>query len=191
MAFLFETDRAIQAAAVLLRAEPSRRMGKLRLLQVLYIADREVLSETGRSLLGGRVVAMRHGPRHANVYELIHGSHADEPKWARHFQRVGRMVVLTDDPGVMRLSKYEIDKLNTVSDRLAATDDYDVAELTHQFAEWVKNYSNAAADISPAIPLADVIDAVGRGADKSALLQDASDEAAFTKLFAEPEHAAR
>ena len=43
MPYRFNISKAIEAAGVLLREEPSRRMSRIRLLKLLYIADRESL----------------------------------------------------------------------------------------------------------------------------------------------------
>lgn len=37
-------------------------MSYLRMLKLLYLADRESLKETGHTITGDRVVAMEHGP---------------------------------------------------------------------------------------------------------------------------------
>ena len=53
MTFRFHFDRALQASACLLRFD-GKRMGYLRLLKLLYIADREGLAETGETIRVGR-----------------------------------------------------------------------------------------------------------------------------------------
>jgi uncharacterized phage-associated protein len=52
MHFHFDFDKALQAAGVLLDADDNR-MEAMRLLKLLYITDRELLAETGRTLTGG------------------------------------------------------------------------------------------------------------------------------------------
>ena len=61
MTFRFDFDKTLQAAGVLLSLDGDR-MEQIRLLELLYIADRELLAETGRTITGDRAVAMRHGP---------------------------------------------------------------------------------------------------------------------------------
>ena len=61
MNFRFNFERALQASAYLLRLD-GKRMGYLRLLKLLYIADREWLAETGESITGDRAYAMKYGP---------------------------------------------------------------------------------------------------------------------------------
>ena len=76
MYFQFGTRKIVEAAAVLLRSSQHGRMGRLRLLKLLYIADRESLRETGRPIVGTKLVAMDLGPVHSEVYDLIKGARA-------------------------------------------------------------------------------------------------------------------
>ena len=102
----FDAEKAVQAAGVLLRNE-GKRMSRLRLLKLLIIADRRCLKETGRPILGSKVVAMDNGPLHSDVYDLIKGEHASEPLWSRYIAKAGKQdVVLEDEPPVGRLSRH-------------------------------------------------------------------------------------
>ena len=80
----FNTEKAIQVAGVLLREE-GKSMTRLRLLKLLLIADRQSLRETGRPILGSRIVAMDNGPLHSDVYDLIKGAHNSAPAWSAYF----------------------------------------------------------------------------------------------------------
>jgi uncharacterized phage-associated protein len=82
----FDTHKAIQAAGVLLRFEKNR-MSYLRLLKLLYIADREFIRDSGLPLLGSRAVAMEHGPLHSDVYNLVKGIHENTSLWSRFFRQ--------------------------------------------------------------------------------------------------------
>ena len=177
----FNTKKAVQAAAALLRQEPDRRMSRLRLLKLLYIADRESIKKTGRPIIGSRFVAMDNGPLHSAVYDLIKGQHAHEQDWSAHFRNAPRYnVELYDDPGVSELSKYELEILEKVVKDHLAMEDWDVAVSTHEFDEWRKNYEKGT---SKTIPVEHVIEAVGRGDDKDDIIQDMKDSEAFANLF--------
>ena len=178
-----DVEKAIQAVGVLLRRE-GKRASRLRLLKLLYIADRISLQKTGTPILGSKVVALKHGPVHSAVFDLIKGEHIDEPSWSRHFRNVGRDVVLEEEPEVGKLSRYEIELLNEVVDQRINLSDWDVAEETHGFEEWRKSYPDPSESTSRPIPLEVLIDAVGRGADKAEILRDMSDSEAFQRFFA-------
>jgi len=77
MYFHFSTKKIIEAGAVLLGCRSQRRMSYLRLLKLLYMADRESLKETGWPIIGTQPVAMDYGPVHSEVYDLVKGTHRD------------------------------------------------------------------------------------------------------------------
>src|SRR5205085_12148203 len=172
----------MQAIAALLHFHGTREMSYLRLLKLLYIADRESLRETGRPITGDQVVAMKHGPVLTSVYSLVKGEHTAWPVWSENFRKNGYRIELMRDPGNGQLSRYEIGKLRGIAEKYAGNNEWDMVEIVHGFEEWKKNDPGEA---SKAIPLEDILDAVGRGADKEAIEQDAKDQAAFDRLFAE------
>src|SRR5947208_1621904 len=96
--FHFHFDKALQAAGVLLDADGGR-MEYIRLLKLLYIADRELLGATGRTLTGDRAYALDHGPVLSRVYDTIKGQTADAGRWSQFVHKDGYKVVLTADPG--------------------------------------------------------------------------------------------
>lgn len=181
MYFHFGTRKIIEAAAVLLRAEPGSQMGRLRLLKLLYIADRNALEETGRPIIGTRPVAMDKGPVHSEVLDLINGEHADDAEWAEFIHRNGRHdIKLVNNPGVLSLSRYEIEKLKRVSREYWDTEDWELVPITHAFPEWKDNYREGTA---PDIPLEDILAAVGRSKDRHEIVQDAAETKAVRRLL--------
>jgi uncharacterized phage-associated protein len=149
--------KKIQAAAVLLKLE-ERRMDRLRLLKLLYIADREALKERGCPIIGGRISALDQGPLHAEIYDLIKGEHGSEPEWSSFFTDDSYAVVLHTDPGRLDLSPYEIEKLTEISERFRFMDTWSLVELTREFGEWKRHHQDATPQT---IPLEDVLRELG------------------------------
>jgi uncharacterized phage-associated protein len=179
----FETIKTAQAAAVLLKTSVSRRMSRLRLLKLLYIADRECLAETGRPITGDTVVAMKNGPVLSRTYDLIKGQDVGAAEWGRYFRNADKWdVELLDEPGIGKLSAFEIEKLRDVARRFEDCDDWDVADYTHSFPEWQQH--RPTGNSINEIPLDDLLDAVGLTEHKSDLLADADAIAAFDRLLA-------
>ena len=112
MTCMLDVKKAIQAVGVLLRRE-GKRASRLRLLKLLYIADRISLQRTGRQILGSKIVAMKHGPLHSEVFNLIEGDHVQTPLWSHYFRNSGRDVVLEEEPGTDALSRQDIDLMNS------------------------------------------------------------------------------
>jgi len=181
MGFHFNIDKTMQAIATLLRFHGTKEMGYLRLLKLLYIADRESLKETGRPITGDHIVAMEHGPVLSGVLDLIKGEHRAWKAWSEHFKKNGYRIEVTNDPGIGKLSKYELGKLREITEQYADKNEWDMVEIVHKFEEWKKNDPGKS---SKPIPLEHILEAVGRADDTAAIEQDARDQAAFERLFA-------
>jgi uncharacterized phage-associated protein len=181
--FPFKPLKTIQASAVLLKTTAARRMSRLRLLKLLYIADRECLKEFGQPITGDRAVAMKNGPVLTHTYDLIKGQDFAATEWEKFFRPSGkRDIELTADPGLGKLSQSEISKLQAIAQQFEDEDDWAVAEFTHTFPEWIKN--KPANNSSKPIPLDDVLEAVGLISHKQELIQAARGVAAVHQLFA-------
>lgn len=158
MVIPFDTTKVVQAAEVLIKAHEGR-ISRLRLLKLLYIADREALRETLRPITGDRVVAMDHGPVLTRTYDLVKSQSPDSDLWNRHIKCSGPQdLELVETAGNGKLSKYEMEKLNDVSERHRRMNDYDIAIETHEFAEWRRNQPDRGK--SRLIPLAHILEAI-------------------------------
>ena len=179
--FAFKFDKAIQAAAYLLRREPSREMNYMRLIKILYIADRESIRQTGRPITGDRVAAMKQGPVLSELLDLIKGTHLDCPKWGSFVQRDTYNVRLVGEPGLANLSRFDIEMLERVAEERRSHDEWEMVEFTHKFPEWQKNAPEG--DSRNWISFADILDAVGRSADLPLIEEEAKADCAFMRLF--------
>jgi uncharacterized phage-associated protein len=180
MYFHFGTKKIIEAAGVLLQCRAERRMSYLRLLKLLYIADRESLEETGRPIIGTRPVAMDHGCVHSDILNWINGRLRDSAKWSKFIRTEDYDVVLAADPGQLALSQYDIEKLQEVYNRYQGLTRFQLADLTHEFPEWKKNYSQGT---SQTIPLSDIIEAVGRKSEEEDIAHDAARQTKLRRFF--------
>jgi len=179
--FHFQSRKAAQAIAALIRSEPGKRMNYYRLLKLLYIADRESVRAYGRPIIGGRLIAMERGPLHSAGFDVVSGRAPDIEWWSQFFRTERRDLEMLDDPGNGDLSAREIDLLNRVREEHEMDDDFEVGKRTHEFDEFLKNMP--AKGKSATIPFADLLDAVKRTGDAEAIQQDAKDKALFDKVF--------
>jgi len=150
------TSKVIQASAVLLK-EHGQQMSRLRLLKLLYMADRESIRQTGHPITLTTPVAMDNGPLSSEVYDFIKSEHAESEKWSRYFNNKGIYVRMLADPGVQELSRFEIQTLKRIAAEHEDIDDDLLVEKCHKFQEWIKN---AVPGSSKKIPFADIMDAV-------------------------------
>ena len=88
----FNEVKATQAAARILRNRGGR-MSYMKLIKLLYLADREALARWGRNITTDNYVSMPHGPVLSHVLDLI----TDQPNpflaetfWARHISEPER-----------------------------------------------------------------------------------------------------
>src|SRR5665213_105911 len=178
----FYPMKVAQAAAALMRMEVLHRMSRLRLLKLLYIADRELLQERSRPLTGDCPIAMDNGPVLRGTYSLIKGADFHSTQWEKFFRNEGRDVHLINDPGVGKLSQQEIQKLHAISTRLSEWDDWAIAEYTHGFAEWIKN--RPAKGSSNPISIDDLLEATGLADRKEQLLANERAETSMEQILA-------
>lgn len=181
--FRFGFEKKIQAAAAVLRGRG--HMDRLRLLKILYIADREALGERGVPILGGRAVAMDHGPLHSDIYNMIKGEDEREAAWSKHIANDGHTVFLKDDPGRLDLSPYEIEKLDSVATRMDQFETMDIRDGTHAFEEWKKFYEEGT---SHTIPVESILEAQGWDAkDIQSLVDDADAHSSIRRHLVDTE----
>lgn len=162
LSFQFHFEKTLQLAGYLLNLAGGR-MNYMRLLKLLYIADREYLAEEGEMITGDRVFAMPKGPVLSSVYNLIQGKDSQSAQWSR-FIKKGRnyTVYLVDDPGTDELCRAEKEKIENVFQRYGALHEFTVVELTHTFPEWSENYRIDSEKKSFPISPEDILKAQGR-----------------------------
>ena len=179
--FRLDVKKAIQAIGVLFRADGVKRMNYMRLLKLLYVADRESLAETGRPITGGPVLAMPRGPVLEHVFALIRGQHLEMPMWDTFLRKERYDLEIVNDPDVGALSKYEIRKLQEIAEKHANDDEWEMVRLTHQLPEWIKN--NPGASSKP-IPLTDILEALGKGDEAAEIMEEADQLSRVRNLLA-------
>lgn len=178
--FPFKYEKTLQAVAYLLRREPSRQMNYMRLIKVLYMADRESIMASREPITGDSVVAMKRGPVLSHLLDLVKGHDIRSPQWTTCVQREGYVVRLVSDPGNGALSEHDMVVLDKVAEQFQDHDEWDMVEHTHRLAEVKKRNPGNSME---AIPLADILEAVGRAGDLESIEDDAKADAAFAALF--------
>lgn len=164
--FPFNFDKALQATACVLSKAPGRQMNYTKLLKLLYLADRAMLQQKGRSITGDHVVAMPNGPVVDTLYGLIKGAHPrfdadpDVPAFTRHIRGVGEYdVQLVADVGTGLLSSLELRILDEVYEQHKDHDFGRMIDICHQLDEWKRNDPGGSVK---SLPTEDILRAVGR-----------------------------
>ena len=188
MPFHFDIDRAIQLAAFCIRKSGSDRMNTMKLLKLLYIADRESLRTAGYALTGDAPFALKHGPVLSRIYDLTKTSNdwafldenPEEVLWCSHFRAEGRDLCIAKEAGEDRLSEHDKSVISEVMDCHGHLDQFQLCDLTHEFAEWRNNDPGSS---SCPIPLRDILEALGRHEAAKAVEQAQREDQHFASIF--------
>jgi uncharacterized phage-associated protein len=167
----FDLEKTMQAVAVLLKTDEQHKMSFIRLLKLLYIANRESIRETGYPIVDDKTAAMDHGPVMSHTYDCLKEKAPEQERWSQHFQTSGNHFVrLIRDPGDSALSEYDEALLLRVADQYLEWEDYEIAKLTHSFPEYTAHKPPEGR--SRSIPVRDILEAVGLGSAAADLIKD-------------------
>jgi uncharacterized phage-associated protein len=181
----FKPKKTIQAAAYLLKKEPGGRMNYMRLLKLLYLADRQSIKERKEPICGGQVYAMNEGPVISPVLDMIKGRDPESDSWDRAIERCGFDVALRGDhPGVLELSRAEMRILDQVAEEHENRNEWELVHWCHvNLPEYQKNEPEKSGLQRKLISLDDVLEAIGALASKAEILAQANADVYFSKLF--------
>ncbi len=136
MRFFFDERKAAQAASVLLDRHDGR-MPYIKLIKLLYLADREALIETGVPITGDRFVSMKLGPVLSRVFDLIkEPSPAEDSVWHSYVAREYFDAVLVGPAETDHLSEYDEEVLGEIFDSCGSEKWPFVVARTHALPEW-------------------------------------------------------
>lgn len=138
---MFNERKVAQMAAYILDGAKGR-MKYLRLMKLLYLADRESMKRNGYPISGDRYVSMEHGPVLSHTLNLINGAvkfqeHgwgywiADKADYAISLKRKVSRHALDE------LSDADIDVLDDVLAKFGKVDQWKLVDYTHRYCrEW-------------------------------------------------------
>ncbi len=181
----FNSQKTVQAVAYLLKKEPEERMNYMRLLKLLYLADRRSLKERKAPICGGRVYAMDQGPVISQVLDLIKGNDPASDAWETVVVRKGFDVALRGQhPGVLRLSRAELRILDEIAEEHRDRDEWELVQWCHDnLDEYVKNAPKKGEGKRNPISLDDILSALGASEFKDEILTQINANVHFDKLF--------
>lgn len=133
----FDEAKATQAACLLLQLRGGR-MHYLKLLKLLYLADREALLRWGIPITWDRYVAMDQGPVPSNAYRLV-VEDLPKPAWAKHISPpLGDYEIeLRGEPAATDLlSPAEEQLLREVFAQYGGKNRWELVRIMHELPEW-------------------------------------------------------
>ncbi len=172
----FNERKATQAAAHLLKLRGAP-MSYMKLIKLLYLADRSALLQWGRPITTDTYVSMDRGPVLSHVLDLA--TDEDLPGhasiWTRHITEPEHYSVrLRDDPGEDELSTAETGLLDEVFRQHGTKTRWELVEFTHTLPEW-KNPEGGSIPIR----YRDILKAGGKSDIEIAAVEEELDGVAF------------
>ncbi len=157
----FDVEKNIEAVGVLLSTTYRRKMTRIRVLKLLYFANRESIKDTGFPIADDKFVAMDFGMVMSNTYDCIKGKGDAATEWNKHFAtEMDKFVVMEHDPGADHLSDYAVDVLKATAKRYKYISDAQLIAATHDLEEYKKNFRGGHS--SYPVSNLDILRAVGR-----------------------------
>ncbi len=141
----FREAKATQAAGLLLSLRGGQ-MSYMKLIKLLYLADREALLRWGRPITFDAYVSMDRGPVLSSVLDLITGGGApgEETLWESCISPPDRYdVSLVEDCGTDRLSDAEREILEETFDRFGRKSRWELVDYVHSLPEWTDPQGSA------------------------------------------------
>ncbi len=184
MQLRFNERKATQAAALLLKLRGGP-MSYLKLIKLLYLADRAALLSWGRPISTDRYVSLDRGPVLSRVLDLVTdgGDPGTPSTWSASIAAPSNYeVALKGEPELDELSDAEVALLENVFAEHGRKSRWELVEFTHTLPEWIDPHGSAvpidyrdilrAGGKSP-LEIAAVEDELGELAQADALLQPA------------------
>lgn len=176
----FNERKATEAAAFLLRLRGGR-MHYLKLIKLLYLADREALLRWGIPITTDRYVSMDNGPVTSRIYDLI-VDEVEKPFWSQYLSApADYQVSLIREAPMDQLSRAEEALLRDVFERYGRMYRFDLVKYVHTLPEW-KDPAGSAIPIS----IHDILKAGGVSAeDAEAIVRELTAEGAARESLRE------
>jgi uncharacterized phage-associated protein len=139
---MFSQDRVTQMAAYLL-TKNGGRMAYIKLMKLLYLAERQAMKKWGESISGDHFVSMPHGPVLSQTYDLIkgHSNGAGCGLWQqwikdeRNYEVALSNTIELDD--LDELSPTELNILDATYNQYGHMSRFEIVDYTHDNCpEW-------------------------------------------------------
>ncbi len=145
MEFKYQPEKTVEAAGLFLKLH-GKPMEYMKLIKLLYMADRRALDFMYETITGDKYYSMDHGPILSRVYDLIvHGPEiAPDDLWFKYISSPSDyQISLLSDPGTDELCEEEEDIIKQIYAILGTINVWKISKLTHFFPEWT--YPNGSS----------------------------------------------
>jgi uncharacterized phage-associated protein len=178
MTGLFKETKATQAAARFLTLRGGR-MSCIKLVKLLYLADREALLRWGLPITSDRFVSLDIGPVVGWICELVQGEPAPNSAriWRKFISDPDHYEVhLLADPGSGELGAQELSLIEEIFEQHGRHDRWSLVEYTRALPEWT--YPNGSA---LPIEYRDILKSAGKTESEISRIEEALESAALAE----------
>jgi len=149
---MFNQRKAAQAAHFFLEKDGGR-IPLLKLMKLMYLAERRSLEVRGDSMFDDRALSMDHGPVLSSTYSCINGEIEFDSEWARHVsdRQCDHMLELAEDAHGLELddlSRRDREILDKVWSDVGHMGKWRIRDHTHEVCEEWEHPSGSAIPIS-------------------------------------------
>ena len=182
---MFNQRKVAQMAAFLLHRGRGR-MKYIKLLKLLYLADRESMKRHGYPISGDRYVSMNHGPVLSQTLNLINGAVEFEEQGWNHWiaDKADYEVSLrhkVSRDALDELSEADLDVLGDIHAKFGKMSPWRLVEYTHRYC---REWQDPSGSSTP-IPYETIFKALGRSsAEAKKLGARIEQEHRIDRLFA-------
>jgi len=164
---MYREDKTTQAAAIILE-RLGGKLTRLKLIKLLYLADREMLITRGRPISYDRWYSLDNGPILSETYDRIkEASSGYNSYWAQHIRSAGQEVMLAVNPDNGTLSKAEKAVIDCIVAKYGQMTPSALRNYTHRLAEY-KDPNRSRIEIKPE----EILKASGLAPDEIAKVVD-------------------
>lgn len=136
--------KATQALNLLARKK-NGKINKMKAIKLIFLTDRLHLRKYGRPVVGDMYWAMKLGPVGSltkNIAEL--SSISDEAltyakKYIKPIDEKKQILASLRQEDLSVFSKTDLECIESVYDKFSDKDQFELAEITHEFPEWIKH----------------------------------------------------
>lgn len=140
---MFNEQKVAQMAAFFLNQTTDKRLPNLKLMKLLYIAERESVRDSGFPMSEDKCVSMPHGPVLSMTLDLMNGNVESQPNgwefWVsdKEGHEISLRNQFTSLEDLDELSRAELELLQQVWHQFGAMNQWQIRDWTHDHCvEW-------------------------------------------------------
>jgi uncharacterized phage-associated protein len=142
VAGVYNSATAAQLAALFLAKAPDRRLDRVKLMKLMYLADRTSFERYGATITGDDFASMEHGLVPSTTYAAVCGEGTAAGTWSQWVETRDEFVeclVADVDLDAVDLSRADVQIVDDLWAQHGSTDKWDLVKWVHlNCPEWIE-----------------------------------------------------